>query len=201
MPRTGDGNFSHERLIARYNEDLGNDLGNLVNRSVSMLHRYRGGVVPTVVPASERRFAAGIRWPMGSATRVQAAFDAFDFRQAIAAVWELVTAANKYIDDTKPWEIAKAAKNGDESADARLDIVLADLIETIRLLAVHLSPFIPDGAAKIANQVGFELAAVGDDGVASRRWNAGTGRTRRCRRRARSSRRIEVEAEIEVAVS
>jgi methionyl-tRNA synthetase len=170
MPRTGDGNFSHERLIARYNEDLGNDLGNLANRSVSMLHRYRDGVVPRVAAVTDGDSPLA-QVADGLGERVQGAFDAFDFRQAIAAVWELVSAANKYIDDTKPWELAKAAKNGDETADERLDLVLADLIETIRLLAVHLSPFIPDGARKIANQVGFELGPVSDDGVASLQWN------------------------------
>ena len=169
-PRTGDGNYSDERLIARYNEDLGNDLGNLVNRSVSMLHRYRDGVVPSVAPATERESPLA-QVAEGLGDRVWAALDAFDFRQAVAAVWELVTAANKHIDDTKPWELAKAAKGGDESAGERLDVVLADLVETIRLLAVHLSPFIPDGAAKIARQAGFELSAVADDGVSSREWN------------------------------
>nr|MBA3379185.1 methionine--tRNA ligase [Chloroflexia bacterium] len=177
MPRTGDGNFSHERLIARYNEDLGNDLGNLVNRSVSMLHRYRGGVVPREASVTDGESPLA-RVAEGLGERVGAAFDAFDFRQAIAAIWELVSAANKYIDDTKPWELAKAAKNGDDTAADRLDVVLADLIESIRLLAVHLLPFIPDGACKIATQVGFELAPVADDGFASRSWNGAlAGRT------------------------
>ena len=156
MPRTGDGNFSHERLIARYNEDLGNDLGNLVNRAVSMVHRYRHGVVPNV-PDDAARNALLVETGNGLTHRVSTALYRFDFREALAAIWELVTASNRYVDDTKPWEIAKAVRNGDPEADARLDVVLADLIETIRLLAVHLSPFIPLGAAKIANQVGFEL--------------------------------------------
>jgi len=177
MPRTGDGNFSHERLIARYNEDLGNDLGNLVNRSVSMLHRYRGGVVPRVASVTDGESPLA-RVAEGLGERVGAAFDAFDFRQAIAAIWELVSAANKYIDDTKPWELAKAANKGDDTAADRLDVVLADLIESSRLLAVHLQPFIPDGACKIATQVGFELAPVADDGFASRSWNGAlAGRT------------------------
>jgi len=170
MPRNGDGNFSHDRLIARYNEDLGNDLGNLVNRSVSMLHRYRGGVVPAVGSVADGESPLA-EIAHGLAERELAAFDACDVRQAIAAVWELVTAANRYIDDTKPWELAKAAKNGDDAADARLDVVLADLIETIRLLAIHLSPFIPNGAARIADQVGFKLDDVAADGVMGRTWN------------------------------
>ncbi len=170
MPRTGDGNFSHERLIDRYNTDLANDLGNLVNRSVSMLHRYRGGVVPRVTAVTDgetdlAQVAAGLQ------ERVASALDAFDFREAIAAIWQLVTAANKYIDDTKPWVLAKAAKNGDDTAAAELDLVLANLLETIRLLAVHLSPFIPDGAGRIARQVGFELGEVSDEGLGSQRWN------------------------------
>ncbi|MBA2469604.1 MAG: methionine--tRNA ligase [Chloroflexia bacterium] len=170
MPRTGDGNFSHERLISRYNEDLGNDLGNLVNRSVSMLHRYRDGIVPRVASVTDSESPLA-EVADGLGDRVAGAFDAFDFRQGIAAAWELISAANKYIDDTKPWELAKAAKGGDETAHERLDVVLADLIEAIRLLAVHLSPFIPDGAGKIANQVGFELGPVEDDGVCALAWN------------------------------
>jgi methionyl-tRNA synthetase len=197
MPRTGDGNFSHERLISRFNEDLGNDLGNLVNRSVSMLHRYRGGVVPDVAPAGERESPLAAVAD-GLASRVQAGFDAFDFRQAIAAVWELVTSANKYIDDTKPWEIAKAAKNGDNSANGRLDVVLADLVETIRLLAVHLSPFIPDGAARIAAQAGFVLGPVGDDAFSSRYWNQSLA-GHSLPKAAPIFPRIEVETEASVA--
>ncbi|HVL25745.1 MAG TPA: methionine--tRNA ligase [Thermomicrobiales bacterium] len=164
MPRSGDGNFSHDRLIARYNEDLANDLGNLVNRSISMLHRYRKGVVPTVGPREGPLQAVADGLPR----RIDDALDRFDFRQAIAAAWELVTTANKYIDDQKPWEIAKAAKKGDAEADARLDVVLADLIETIRLLAVHLTPFIPLGAARIATQTGFTVAS--DTPEAARDW-------------------------------
>jgi len=166
MPRSSDGNFTHERLIGRYNEDLANDLGNLVNRSIGMLQRYRDGVVPEV-GRDEVGVLHGIAQDIPE--KMDAAFDAFDFRTAIAAIWELVTAANKYIDDQKPWEIAKAAKNGDDLADARLDLVLADLIETIRLLAVHLAPFIPLGAERIANQAGFSLADGGRP--TSRDWD------------------------------
>jgi len=177
MPRAGDGNFSHERLIARYNEDLGNDLGNLANRAVSMLQRYRKGIVPEIVVAGERNRSL-IDIGDKLAKRVDSALDRFDFRQALAAIWELVTAANRYVDDTKPWELAKAARNGDSAADANLDIVLADLIETIRLLAVHLSPFIPLGAAKIAAQVGFSLEPGSQDPTQARGWTeALAGRT------------------------
>ena len=158
MPRTNDGDFTHDRLIGRYNGDLANDLGNLVNRSIGMLQRYRKGVVPAVDGDRGgvlKDAAAGIP------ARMDAAFDAFDFRAAISAAWELVTLANRYIDDEKPWEIAKAAKNGDADADARLDVVLANLVETIRLLCVYLTPFIPLGAERIATQLAFSLQDAG----------------------------------------
>ncbi len=177
MPRTGDGNFSHDRLISRYNEDLGNDLGNLANRAVSMVQRYRQGIVPTI-PADTVRDQTLIDLGNDLEGRIATALDRFDFRQALSAIWDLVTAANRYVDDTKPWEIAKAARNGDPQVDARLDIVLADLVETIRLLAVHLSPFIPLGAAKIATQAGFELQPGSTNPTHARQWTeALAGRT------------------------
>lgn len=166
MPRSGDGNFSEERLIGRYNQDLANDLGNLVNRSVGMLQRYRSGVVPTVDANRESALKSIV---LSVPERMDAALDAFDFRTALVAAWEIVTRANKFVDDEKPWEIAKAAKAGDESADARLDVVLADLIEAIRVVGVVLSPFIPQGAERIAGQLGFSLADGGE--VISRDWN------------------------------
>lgn len=166
MPRSNDGSFSEDRLIARYNQELANDLGNLVNRSIGMLQRYRGGVVPTVDATREsvlKNIASGVP------ERMDTALDRFDFREAIAAAWELVTRANKFVDDEKPWDIAKAVKNGDETADARLDVVLADLVETIRVVGVVLSPFIPEGAERIAGQLGFSLQDGGE--VTSRDWN------------------------------
>ncbi|MCA9834833.1 MAG: methionine--tRNA ligase [Thermomicrobiales bacterium] len=165
MPRNGDGNFSHDRLIGRYNQDLANDLGNLVNRSVGMLHRYRGGVVPSV-PADRASALKALAETVPA--RMDAALDAFDFREAVAAAWEIVTRANKFVDDEKPWEIAKAAKAGDTDADARLDVVLADLIEAIRIVAVVLSPVMPSGSGRIAAQLGFGLE---DGDAAARDWS------------------------------
>ncbi|MCO5227154.1 MAG: methionine--tRNA ligase [Thermomicrobiales bacterium] len=166
MPRSSDGNYTLDRLIGRYNQELANDLGNLVNRSVGMLHRYRGGVVPAVAADREtplKSLAATVP------DRMDVALDDFDFREALSAAWEIVTRANKYVDDEKPWEIAKAAKAGDADADARLDVVLADLIEAIRVVAVVVSPFIPGGAERIATQLGFSLDNGGE--VVSRTWN------------------------------
>jgi methionyl-tRNA synthetase len=163
MPRTGDGNFSHDRLIGRYNEDLANDLGNLVNRSIGMLQRYRDGVVPAT---SDHRDSNLREIGDSLFTSVSKALHEFDFRTAILAAWELVTAANKYVEDQKPWVLAKAAKKGDEAAAAQLDGVLADLIESIRLLGATLTPFIPLGAERIRTQLGI----TGQPDLASLSW-------------------------------
>ncbi len=195
MPRDHDGDFTYERLIGRYNGDLANDLGNLVNRSIGMLQRYRKGTVPQVDANRESPLKAVAE---GIPAKVDAALDYFDFRAALTSIWALVTAANRYIDDAKPWEIAKAAKNGDESADARLDVVLADLVETIRLLGVYLAPFVPLGAERIAQQAGFSL----EDGGAKvgREWSdALAGDT--LPKAKPVFPRIEVEETEEVAVS
>jgi methionyl-tRNA synthetase len=160
MPRTGDGNFSHDRLISRYNEDLANDLGNLVNRSIGMLQRYRGGVVPE---ATEYRNENLRRIGDGLFDSISEGLDTFDFRAAILSIWELVSTANRYVEEQKPWELAKAAKNGDETAAAKLDAVLADLIESIRLAGASLTPFIPQGADRIRTQLGIESQAGIED--------------------------------------
>jgi methionyl-tRNA synthetase len=168
MPRTSDGDFSYQRLEERYNRDLANDLGNLINRSVGMLHRYRRGVVPSALAAAEtdgtlRDIAESIPG------RVEAALGRFDFREALAPLQQLVTAANRYVDDRKPWELNKAAKNGDEAASAQIDTVLANLIESLRLLAVHLKPFLPDGASRIAAQLNL-LADEANSETGSPEW-------------------------------
>ncbi|HEV2128940.1 MAG TPA: methionine--tRNA ligase [Thermomicrobiales bacterium] len=168
MPRTSDGDFSYQRLEDRYNMDLANDLGNLINRSVGMLHRYRGGVVPSALAAAE---ADGVLHNIADTipARIERALDRFDFREALAPLQELVTAANRYVDDRKPWELNKAAKNGDEEAARQIDTVLANLIESLRVLAVHLRPFLPDGADRISGQLNLGSEEAKGD-TASPEW-------------------------------
>jgi methionyl-tRNA synthetase len=163
MPRTSDGDFTVARLVERYERDLANDLGNLVNRVVSMVGRYRGGRVPA--PAGLSPSSEGLRWVADDLPAIVAdTLDRFDFRAALEAIWLLVGAANRAVDERKPWELARAARAGDGDADRALDAVLAELAEAVRLLAWHLTPFIPDGAAAIADQLGLsneELTASG----------------------------------------
>jgi methionyl-tRNA synthetase len=131
VPRVGDADFTVDRLVARYNEDLANGLGNLVNRVVSMAHRYRGGVV---VPASPLVPEAP--------DLVDAALADFDLRAGAAAVWRVVDEGNRYVESTRPWELARVR-------DPSLDGVLGTLLATCRALGELLAPFLPDAAARI----------------------------------------------------
>ena len=149
----GDGDFSIGRLIERYNADLANDLGNLLNRSVSMINRYRDGVIPD---AGE---STGIESDLAetlerAATRYTELFAIYEPQQALVALWEAVTATNTYIELAQPWVLAREARGGDASAAARLDTVLCTLATTIGRLAQLLQPVIPSAAAEISRQLG-----------------------------------------------
>ena len=155
---TADADFGVARLVARYNTDLANDLGNLLNRVNAMLHRYRNGVVQetsaTVPPAADLATLAA-ELP----ARVAAAMDAFDPRAALDAAWELVVRGNRTVDEAAPWALHRAEAAGDAGARASLDGVLYALLETVRLVAVHLEPFLPGPAARVLEQLGVPVDA------------------------------------------
>jgi methionyl-tRNA synthetase len=158
VPATADADFTYEKFEARYNSDLANDLGNLLNRAVSMIHRYRGGTVPP--PGAPNALDAELRAIAGAIpARVAASFEAYDPQGALDAIWDLVKRANQYVEQNQPWTLAKTAKAGDAEAAGRLDGVLYNLAESLRLLAVHLAPFLPATAAGIAEQLGRAGAA------------------------------------------
>jgi methionyl-tRNA synthetase len=155
---TADADFGVARLLARYNTDLANDVGNLLNRVNAMLHRYRNGVVPetgTTVPPAADLAALAAELP----ARVAAAMDAFDPRAALDAVWELVVRGNRTVDEAAPWALHHAEAAGDARPRAALDRVLYALLETVRLVAVHLEPFLPGPAARILEQLGVPADA------------------------------------------
>jgi methionyl-tRNA synthetase len=147
-----DGDFSHAALVHRINSDLANDLGNLVSRSTAMLSKYFGGVLPAPGPATElerilkERFAA-------AGTQVDAQMHELAFNKALQTIWELVGAANKYIDDTTPWALAKEAAQHE-----RLGTVMYALLETVRLIGLLVTPFMPDTGAKIRTILGLDPA-------------------------------------------
>jgi len=172
VPFDRDADVSWDSFLRRYNADLANDFGNLVNRTVSMVNRYVAGERPA--PTESRSLSSA--W----ATAVSAwaaAFDACLLHEALAALWEFVGAANKLVDAEQPWTLAKSWKAGDEAAGERLRGVLGDLVEACRLVALAAAPFMPAAAPRVLAQLGYDYPyhADGSSGPAlldELRWAA-----------------------------
>jgi methionyl-tRNA synthetase len=148
-----DGDFSREGLIQRYNDELAKDLGNLLNRVVTMVNRYRNGAIPAPGPASDleedlQSVAAGTR------QRAEKALEAWEIGNALQSIWSFVRRTNQYLEQSEPWQLARLPEKG-----AQLDTVLYSAAEAMRLLAIFLSPFIPGASDRILSQLG--LGAVG----------------------------------------
>jgi methionyl-tRNA synthetase len=140
VPRLGDVDFTAERLVARANEDLANGLGNLVNRVVSLVHRFRGGVVPVAAAGVDPGAAALEAACRAVGGAVDAALAGYDFRAAAGAVWSIVVAANRYVEQARPWRLR----------GAELDTCLTVLLAACRRLAAELAVLLPDAAAGVA---------------------------------------------------
>jgi methionyl-tRNA synthetase len=156
MTFTSDGDFSRAALIRRYNNDLGNDLGNLLNRVVSMIGRYRDGVVPT--PGEPRDLEADVRDVADLAVnRAGQLIENWELDDALVAIWALLRRANQYLEERKPWSLAKSQDDA-----GALDTTLWTAAEATRIAAIILAPYMPATADRILAQLGLNPVADGD---------------------------------------
>jgi methionyl-tRNA synthetase len=169
-----DGDVSWDSFVRRHNADLANDLGNLVNRTVSMAQRYLGGERPSPRPADASPL--GGAWASVAET-FRTRLEGCLLHDALAELWAFVGSANRFVDAEQPWALAKAAKGGDDAASDRLRDVLGDLTEACRLVGLASAPVMPSVAPRLLAQLGhvYPYAEDGNGGppvVDELRWGA-----------------------------
>jgi methionyl-tRNA synthetase len=153
VPRGADADFTVDRLVSRANDELANGFGNLVNRVVTMVHRYRDGRVPAVA-ANAPDAAALFDVTRNAPGLIAGALDDFDFRRATEAVWQIADEANRYVNRARPWDLAKTGKR------AELDAVLSALLGACQAIGEYLGPFLPDAATRVTRQCAPDEAGL-----------------------------------------
>ena len=151
IPFGSDGLFNNEIFIKKVNTDLANDLGNLLSRTIAMVYKYFDGVIqaPTCKEAIDDEL---INLALSTLGKVEASIDALKIPEALESIWTLISRANKYIDETTPWILAK-----DEEKKERLGTVLYNLLETLRFVSVMISPFLTETSVKINDQLNTKV--------------------------------------------
>lgn len=155
MPYASDGSITYETIIERYNSDLANTLGNLVNRTIAMQNKYFDGIIqqPCYEPECKYEFDEELKtFALDTVAKVEECFKTYRVADAVEAILNLAKRSNKYIDETTPWALAK-----DENMKARLGTVLYNLLEAIRYIAILLSPFMPETSEKIFAQMNCDI--------------------------------------------
>lgn len=152
---SSDGNFTREGLLHAYHDELGNDLGNLLQRLVAMAKRYRGGAIPTPGPATALDTEIR-RLVEGCGALLAQALDEWEIGRALEEVWRCVRRVNQYIEQCEPWKLARQA-----GQETRLDGVLYTAAEALRLLSLWLAPFIPSACLRLREQLGLDTLQHG----------------------------------------
>ena len=142
-----DGNFSRDALITRINADLANDLGNLLHRTLNMINKFQAGIV--TAPEGESDIDKSLKSDaMNTVNDYETLMNNIQLSDAVKKTWAFVSRANKYIDETMPWKLAK-----DETQKQTLANTLYNLVESLRIISILISPFMPETAQKIYNQL------------------------------------------------
>ncbi len=148
-----DSMFTPEDFVERFNSDLANDLGNLLNRTIGMMNKYFGGIIP-VDSKVKTDFDSDIEeFTKNQISKVEDAMDAYHISNGLAEIWAIIARANKYIDETAPWTLAKSENEEDKE---KLKSVMFHLAENLRKVAILIAPFMPETAKKMLNQLGIE---------------------------------------------
>lgn len=150
VPFGSDGVFTPEGFVERVNFDLANDLGNLLNRTIAMINKYFDGVIPSYKGSTGEFEKSLLEVNQATVAKYEEAMENMEFSVALSALWQLISRANKYIDETKPWQLAKEIENREELAN-----VMTHLAETLRRIAIMLQPFLTQAPKQMFYQLGI----------------------------------------------